>query len=306
MGAATIVKSADLMAPAHADAHDTVDDNRGLLRLLPGDALTLFGIIVIAAPVILNQLTGAWRTEQGVHGPFLLLLGVWLIMRQLAGPLAPPDRAPWTMWTGLGVLLIGYLAARRVDFVWVEWMVVMAVGAMAAYYRGGMPLARRMAFPLLFLALLVPPPSLISAPAILSLSLWLSDVAAAIFWQLGVPASSSDAMIHLGPYDLRVAEACAGMGSLVGLFAVGMLYLHLRHRGDWRRAWRVVPLIVPIAVAANLARILTLMGITIEFGDRIAQGWVHPVAGLILFAFAMAMLIVLDRLMTGPRKEAAA
>ncbi|MDG5489242.1 exosortase/archaeosortase family protein [Sphingomonas sp. BGYR3] len=306
MGAATIVKSMDRNAPSRADASDSASDRGTPMRVVPGDALTLFGLVVIAAPVIVDQATGAWRTEQGAHGPFLLMLGVWLIVRQLGGPLTPPGRVPWPLWAGLAVSLVGYLAARRVDFVWVEWIVVMAVAAMAAYHRGGMPLARQMAFPLLFMALLVPPPSLISAPAILTLSLWLSDVAAAIFWQLGVPASSSDAMIHLGPYDLRVAEACAGMGSLVGLFAVGMLYLHLRHRGDWRRAWLVVPLIVPIAVAANLARILTLMGITIEFGDRIAQGWVHPVAGLILFAFAMAMLIALDRLMTGPRKEAAA
>jgi exosortase/archaeosortase family protein len=75
-----------------------------------------------------------------------------------------------------------------------------------------------------------------------------------------------------------------------------MLYLHLRHRGNWRRCWIMVPLIAPIAIAANLLRILTLMAVTLWLGDGVAHSWVHPAAGLILFGFAMAMLVALDRL----------
>ncbi|MGC6401666.1 exosortase [Sphingomonas sp. FW199] len=265
-----------------------------------GAAGALAGIALMALPLLIEQATGAWRTDQGGHGPFLLLLGLWLLGRHMPGPRQPP-RTVWPAGAALAVTLIVYLLARLAAIEWVAWVAMIAAAALVTWLLGGTVLLRRIAFPLLFLALLLPPPGLVSAPMILALSLALADLAARIFWLAGVDAASSQSMIYLGPYELHVADACAGMGSLVGLSAIGMLYLHLRHGGDWRQCWIMVPVIVPIAVVANLLRILTLMVVTLWLGDCVAQSWVHPAAGLILFGFAIAMLVALDRLIVRDR-----
>ena len=40
------------------------------------------------------------------------------------------------------------------------------------------------------------------------------------------------------------------------------------------------------------------MAITLGLGDGVAQSWVHPFAGLILFGIAMLTLILVDRLLS--------
>ena len=53
-------------------------------------------------------------------------------------------------------------------------------------------------------------------------------------------------------------------------------------------------LIVPVAMFANLVRILILILVTYHFGEAAAQGFLHNFAGLVMFSTALLTIFALD------------
>ena len=116
-------------------------------------------------------------------------------------------------------------------------------------------------------------------------------------------------ILTVGPYQLLVADACAGLNSLFTLEALGLLYLNLM---NYTSAWRGVTLailIVPISFAANVVRVIILVLVTYHFGDEAGQGFVHGFAGMVLFVVALTLILFTDSLlglfMQGERKREA-
>jgi exosortase/archaeosortase family protein len=57
-------------------------------------------------------------------------------------------------------------------------------------------------------------------------------------------------------------------------------------------------LIIPIAIAANIIRIITLVLLTYFMGDAVGQGFLHKTAGLFLFGTALALVFGIDHLLS--------
>jgi EpsI family protein len=53
--------------------------------------------------------------------------------------------------------------------------------------------------------------------------------------------------------------------------------------------------VLPIAVAANILRVMVLAAATVHLGPDAAQGWVHDVAGFGVFVVALLLLVALDK-----------
>jgi exosortase/archaeosortase family protein len=54
--------------------------------------------------------------------------------------------------------------------------------------------------------------------------------------------------------------------------------------------------VIPIAIAANIFRIMVLILLTYFFGNEVAQGILHFTAGMMLFATALVCVFGVDRL----------
>ena len=52
--------------------------------------------------------------------------------------------------------------------------------------------------------------------------------------------------------------------------------------------------LVPVAIAANLLRILLLILAVHGMGDRVLAGVAHPLAGFAVFAISIALMFVAD------------
>lgn len=266
------------------------------LRPAAADIAILMGLLILALPVLIDLAREEWITEQGSQGPIMFALGLWLLAREWPGGAAVRAEG-WRAPAGLALILPAYVFSRVTGQLWLSWMCVMAAGALAIAARSGFARVRDLWFPLLFLILLVPPPGLLAGPLTDWLNLTLASLAVAVFRIFGTDAASGGAMIYLGPYEMQLIDACAGMGSLLSLFAMGMLYIRLRHRSNWRYALAMAPFIVIAAIVANFARIVLLLLVTLVFGDGAAQGWFHPMAGLILFTLALLAVIGLDAIL---------
>jgi len=103
--------------------------------------------------------------------------------------------------------------------------------------------------------------------------------------------------LHMGQYQLLVADACAGMHTLISLEALGLLYLSLVKHDSLFRNITLATLIIPISFTANVIRVITLVLITYYFGDEVGQGFVHGFAGMLLFIVALIIIMTVDSLL---------
>ena len=228
-----------------------------------------------------------WTTEQGGHGPIVLATGVWLLWRELQT--SPAERKPGNIWVGaisVGVLLAIYAVSRITGILEIE--------ALAMYGA----LIRSIWFPLIYLALTLPPPDSVVAAVTQPIKIAISQWAVSLLHTLGYPIGSSGVTIQIAQYELLVAAACAGLNSIISLGAICLFYGYLRHRSNVA-AFAIIALsVIPIAVFSNFMRVIILILITYYLGESAAQGFLHDFAGLTMFAVALMTVFVIDSLFT--------
>jgi exosortase len=87
-----------------------------------------------------------------------------------------------------------------------------------------------------------------------------------LYW-VGYPIARTGVILQIGPYQLMVADACAGLQTLLTLESLGLFYLNVvRHTSPVRNIVLAL-LIIPISFTANVIRVITLTLITYYFGD---------------------------------------
>jgi exosortase/archaeosortase family protein len=114
-----------------------------------------------------------------------------------------------------------------------------------------------------------------------------------LFWA-GYPIARTGVILQIGQYMLMVADACAGLHTLLTLEALGLLYLNVVRRDSTFRNIGLALLIVPISFTANVIRVMVLTLITYHFGDAAGQGFLHGFAGMVLFLSALLLIIGFD------------
>jgi exosortase len=130
------------------------------------------------------------------------------------------------------------------------------------------------------------------------LKIAISSVSVEILYALGYPIAGSGVLIQVAQYELLVKQACAGLGSLVTLMALGLLYVHLTQPPSRGRNLALILSIIPIALLANLLRVIILVLLTYHFGDVVAQSFAHDLAGIVTFALSMLGLVAFDQLLS--------
>jgi exosortase len=253
------------------------------------------GVLAIAAPTLAFVARESWSTEQGAHGPIVLATGLWLLVRLWPDAEEVAQRPPvWRVATLLVLTLVAYLLARVAQVVEIEGYFMYASLLVALYGLIGGPAMRRLWFPLFYLAFMFPPPDTIVYAITLPMKTGVSQVAISILHALGYPIAGQGVMIYVGQYELLVAAACSGLNSIISLSAISLFYIYMRHEAEWRYAAFLVLLIVPVALIANLARVMILILLTYHAGDAAAQGFLHNFAGILMFAVALLTIFALD------------
>jgi len=198
-----------------------------------------------------------------------------------------------------------YVPGRALNIIYFEVFafIPMLLGVVALV--GGWPLLNKLKFPLFFLVFMVPIPGFVLDPISQFVKLHISIATAEILWYFGYPIGHTGVVLTIGPYQLLVADACAGMRTLFMLEAMGIFYLNVVRHTSLMRNITLGLLIVPISFAANMLRVLFLALITYHFGDEVGQGYLHGFAGLVLFVIALILTISIDGLLrlVFPAKE---
>ena len=154
----------------------------------------------------------------------------------------------------------------------------------------GRQIFRVLAFPLLFLFLMVPlPQSLVNVIAF-PLQLIAADLAVGSLHAIGIPALREGNIIHLASTQLFVAEACSGLRSLMALGTLAVVFAYFFRRNAVERVVIVLSAI-PIAILVNAFRVGLTGYLTHHFGKGAAEGVIHQTEGFFTFGLAFALLL---------------
>lgn len=269
-------------------------------------AVLAAGLMALVLPTLKGIAEVSWATEQGAHGPIVLAIAVWLLIR--AWPQIRAAARPGSLLLGGGALaamLLAYVAARIFGSITIESAA--AYGALVAilYLFVGFRAMRIAWFPIAYFLFVLPPPGSFVAMATQPLRLRISEAAVDVLSLFGYPVARSGLLIYVGQYVLEVKAACGGLNSMISLSAIGLFYAYIRHNTNLRYAAFLFVVVILMAIVANFVRVLLLILVTWYLGDRAAQGFLHGFAGMTMFAVAMAGVIGVDAI-AGPIRRALA
>jgi exosortase len=193
---------------------------------------------------------------------------------------------------GLFELLVGMLGAdlflQRTSFV------LLVAGLVWTLL--GRTMLRRVGFVLFVLLLAIPLPTILFNQITFPLQLRASELASQILPWFNVPVLQDGNIIRLPAMPLEVAEACSGIRSLMSLFTVAVIYGYFLERATWRRVVLALSS-VPIAITANVARIVGT-GLCVQYWDPDkALGFFHEFQGWLMFLVSLGCLYLVHMVM---------
>lgn len=267
--------------------------------------MTRFEIGLIAALLLIwfpgiRVLADFWsRVDYASHGfmiPFVALWAATAHRDTLAGLSSQPARGGLMALAALAIAYVGALGAGNPPLLGL--IAVLTVVACVCALRGW-PWAKVLAFPLGYLVFMIPLPADWVTPLIVRLQVLVSSFAVWSMQRFGVTIFREGNVLTLpGDESLFVAEACSGITSLITLLPIGVFIAYFTEYRFWRRAL-LVAAVVPIALLANLARVVLTVWVAIGWGASVAtEGPLHEWAGVATYVVGCLALLGIGRLMT--------
>ncbi len=259
----------------------------------------------IDTPSLFGWLNSAYNSpgsEDG-HGnliPFLVLGLMWWKRDRLR----VISTAIW--WPGLfglagagGLHLLGYIVQQpRLSVV----ALVFGLYAIVATVWGWR-VAREIVFPYVLMVFCVPLGAL-AEPLTIPLRQFSTDITVGVVRHgLGIPILREGVQLAdpRGAYQYEVAAACSGINSLITLLVLTTVYAFVSFSRTWKRGV-VIALALPLAVAGNVLRLVTIIVASEAFGRRAGE-FVHEWFGFVTFALAMGGLLVVGHWLREPENR---
>jgi exosortase len=246
---------------------------------------------------VVAKLVADWWTDDNYSHGFLIVplaaFFAWERRRQLRHLHLRPS--------GIGLLIIiGSIATLIAGILGAELFLtrISIVGVIAGsiLFLGGWQHLRVLSFPVLFLTLMVPLPSIIFNQIAFPLQLLASRFGEAALNVASIPVLREGNVIILAHTTLEVAEACSGIRSLVSLLTLGIVYGYFTDSRTWVR-WTIALATVPIAIVTNGVRVAGTGIVAHYYGPELATGFMHDFSGWLMFIAAFALLFLVTRVL---------
>ena len=173
-------------------------------------------------------------------------------------------------------------------------------------YLLGKEFFKRLTFPIAYMFFLIPLPGLVQASLTFPMKLFASKVSSAVLRGLGLSVLREGNVINLPGYSFEVADACSGLRSIIALLALAALFAYFTQKTPAKRLV-LFSLSIPIAIVANIFRVVVTCLVAYYVSQRIADGFLHEFSGILVFLAAVALLIVSSKILRftrGPTRAA--
>jgi exosortase len=288
MPTAVIDHAAQPSVPARAAVLKLTSVQRLLLAVVGVEFALLYAPTV--GWLIDRWTLSVWHNAHGMLIPFAVAYFAWQELRPLAN--VDTRANPWGFVFLLVALALHVLDTGMHTQILSAASIVIALPGLSLLFLGTAR-TRAIAFPLAFLVFMLPIPLVMTERIHLLLREIATVATANLVPLLGVTVFSEGTTLHMSEGVLVVGDACSGFSTLYASCAVAALTAyscnHLRGR--------VLALgaAVPLAIAANILRIVLLVLAVRFLGIGSLATWIHPGSGMLTFAIALPAIMWLGR-----------
>lgn len=268
-------------------------------RVQPRPRLPLQVLVVLGALALTALLY--WQTSMEIadfwadtarrrytHGWTVLAVTVWLVWRDRLALRAIPLQPPLGGWFVVALGSLAWLVGSNAGLL-VPTMLVLPTLVLAAVWAvGGLRLALRVAFPVLYLYFALPIWDAIDLPL-----QWLTTVVSLwVVGLLGIPATTDGFVIHIPEGWFEIASSCNGLHFFIVALAIGAVHGQI-DRAGWRTRLLLLALAGGLALFTNWLRVvivivaghLTDMQHFLVKVDHYYFGWVLFAIALVVYVF---------------------
>jgi exosortase len=267
--------------------------NLAVLRRPPPYALVLAAVaaaLLWAQWPTLAVLTRRWATDpQYSHGYLVVLFAGYLAWTRRVHFLSPAATPSWWGWALLGLGQFLSLAGTYVSFDWLRAAALLPTLAGLAVLWGGRP-ALRGAWPALaFLLFMIPLPYRVEVALAHPLQRLATAASTYTLQTLGYDAVAFGNVIDLDPARIGVEQACSGLSMLLVFIALATAAALVLRRPPADRIL-IVASAVPIALVANVVRIVATGILYQTVGRKWADLVFHDLAGWLMMPLALGLM----------------
>lgn len=251
--------------------------------------------LVAALLVVLYMPTGLWLWDRwtlsvwhNAHGFLIFLVIIYLVSKELRRLKdLPVSSSAWGFLILVPALVLHALDAGMHTQILSAIALVLTLPGLALLFLG-VPRTRAIGFPLVFMFFTLPIPLVMTEHFHLMLRKIATLGTAYVVPKLGVPLYVEGTTLYTPRGVLQVADACSGFSTLYAAVAVACLVAYTCP-DKWRRVI-VLLAAVPLAIGANIIRVILLVLLVQWQGVGILGTSWHTTSGLFTFALALPLI----------------
>ena len=238
----------------------------------------------------------AWTPETNYEHakliPAAVVVFVWLARHKLKA--APVGSSAWG-WLFIGAGLFLFLVAARTVQARLALTALPLLLFGVVLYAFGKEIVRILLFPIGFLFFMVPLNFITQATVPLqivetSIASTVCNLIGIHVQNLGTVVDSADNSFHF-----QVDEGCSGIRSLMAIAMLSAIYGHFTQDRLWKKLAIFVASLL-FAVIGNAGRLVSVFVVGKFFGQDLAGGAYHNISGYLSFPFALATMMLFDKL----------
>ena len=239
----------------------------------------------------------AWNPETNYEHakiiPLIVAFLIWYDRDKLKS--APMGSSGWG-WAFIGVGLFLFAAGARTLQARLTLTALPVLLLGVVLYVWGKAVARVLLFPIAFLLFMVPLNFITQST--FKLQFIETGIASAVCNLIGIHVNTIGTLVNSSDnaFHFQVDEGCSGIRSLMAIAMFSAIYGHLTQNRLWKKLAIFVAALL-FAVIGNAGRLISVFIVGRFFGQDLAGGPYHAVAGFISFACAFVAMVLFGKLL---------
>jgi exosortase len=260
-----------------------------------GAALIALGFATLYWRVLAKLVSDWYHDDNYSHGFLIVPLALYFVwerrekLRKI--PVAPSTLGLVAVLGSVALLIAGILGSE----LFLTRISILGTIVGITLFLGGWGYLRALVFPLAFLLLMIPIPSIIFNQIAFPLQLLASQFGETAMGFANVPVLREGNVLILANTTLEVAEACSGIRSLVSLLTLAIVLGYFSDPRGWVRTL-VALSSVPVAIVTNGFRVAGTGIAAHKIGAAAAEGFFHEFSGWLVFVSAFMLMLALQRI----------
>lgn len=253
-------------------------------------AVVALELVALYAPTVrwlVDRWTmSVWHNAHGMLIPFAVAYFAWQELRPLRH--LPRRGNAWGALFLLPALAMHVLDTGMHTQILSAASIVVALPGLSLIFLGTAR-TKAIGFPLLFMLFMLPLPLAFTERIHLLLREIATVATAWLIPLLGITVYTEGTTLHLREGILQVSDACSGFSTLYASCAVAALAAYSCN--NWRGRVLALASAVPLAIAANIIRIVLLVLAVRWMGMESLDTWIHPASGMLTFMLALPAIL---------------